>query len=653
MIFRLLVFFNVFLCSPLCIASEVIPIHDSIPERIYSLRTLDYFEDTSNKLTIDDISATSFQTQFALNPNYTNNAFNKNATYWIKLSIRHNPRSKKLWLLEFYDQTIDEIVAYLPDQKGSFNTIKMGDLMAFEERLFRHKNFEILLDNDSNEVKDYYFKITSHNFADIRIAVRSVDRFIYYALNEYFLFGIFYGMIIIISLYNLLMFFAVKERQYLYYIFYLLSVAAYAMCMDGIGFQYLWPDNPEWNQIAFGIFLFLIIFWALLFSKTFLKPQVRAPFLNKLFLLVIIGRCILFALALFYNHELFDLQYIETVPLILIFYTSIYVWSKGYKPARFFVVAYGVLFIGFFVKALVISGMLPFGIIMYYSLHISFLLEMLLLSFALGDRVRILKNKRDRAQIRIIQQLEVNEKLKDQINQELSLNVTLKEQVNKELEQKVSERTKELDEKNKQLEQINQKLINQAKEINQINSILDLDNWKLKNNIKEALEDRFLNKDLELDEFNKIFPDELACYRYLDKLKWPKDFSCKKCANDKYFDGLQKFSRRCTRCGYNESITAYSIFHGIKFPIEKAFYIAYITLNNHGAYTLEELSKILTLRTNTIWGFKIKINNLLKSKKSEYIKGEIWKDILVDHHPLKHTDLKLDGPKKRAKVGLK
>ncbi|MDQ3393292.1 MAG: transposase [Bacteroidota bacterium] len=192
------------------------------------------------------------------------------------------------------------------------------------------------------------------------------------------------------------------------------------------------------------------------------------------------------------------------------------------------------------------------------------------------------------------------------------------------------ERTRELGDNNKQLEKINQKLIDQALEINQINSILDLDNWKLKNNIKEALESRFFNKNLVLDEFKKIFPDELACYRYLEKLKWPGTFCCKKCSNEKYFDGLQKFSKRCTKCGYNESITAYTIFHGLKFPIEKAFYITYISLSDHGKYTLEDLSKLLNLRPNTIWGFRNKINKLLKDQNIYNIKGTDWSEILIE-----------------------
>jgi hypothetical protein len=196
-------------------------------------------------------------------------------------------------------------------------------------------------------------------------------------------------------------------------------------------------------------------------------------------------------------------------------------------------------------------------------------------------------------------------------------NASLKDKVNKELEMKIRQRTVELEQKNLLLAETNNKLIEQTKQINTINSKLDLDNWKLKNNIKEILQDRLINKNLTLEQFQKIFPDEITCFKFLDKLKWENGYHCSKCANDKYSHGQHKFARRCTRCGYDESITANTIFHRIKFPLEKAFYILYVTNNRKNESTLDELSVTLDLRRNTIWSFKKKIEELYKNHSAE------------------------------------
>ena len=623
------------------IAQTVLEVDDDCIEHNFMPNELTYYIDKTNSLSFWQISSNGFSNRFQEHASYQNKDFVKNASYWIRLPIRHSVKSKRIWLLEFYDQTIDNIEMYIPQEDGSYRNLVMGDGQPFPQRTFRHKNFEVVLDMKSDTTMYYYFKVRSHEFADVRIAFRSVDRFVYYALNEYFLFGTFYGMLLIISLYNFLVYLAIREIKNIYYIMYILSVGAYAMSYDGIGFQYLWPNNPEWNNYAVGVTMYSVILWALIFTRRFLSTRGNAPRLDRALRWMIIARSIFFIVELFFLQELLTYRTIEILPLSLIFYTAITVWRGGYRPARFFVIAYGVLFSGFFIRALVYFNVLPFTTPLHYSLHFSFVLEMLFLTFALGDRIRILKDMRDRALKRIIHQHEINMQLKDKVNREL--------------EQKVQERTIELNNKNLLLESSNKKLERQSYEINQINSILDLDNWKLKNSIKEVLNERLMEKTMDYAQFKTLYPDTLACYRFLENVKWEHKFLCKKCANEKYFDGAQKFSRRCTRCGYNESITSYTIFHSIKFPIEKAFYIAYLCVVGSKDFTLEALAAQLNLRVNTLWSFKHKVIERISDleKKGMRPHASRWDDVILI--PEKHhskVSKKALSPRHESKVPL-
>jgi hypothetical protein len=317
------------------------------------------------------------------------------------------------------------------------------------------------------------------------------------------------------------------------------------------------------------------------------------------------------------------------------------VWRNGYKPARFFVIAYGFLFSGFFLRTLVYFNVLEFTTLSHYSLHFSFVLEMLFLTMALGDRVRILKDNRDRALRKIIRQNEANMRLKDKVNREL--------------EDKVRERTIELDQKNHLLEDSNTLLTKQALEISQINSILDLDNWKLKNRIKEVLEERLHEKTMDYEEFMTLYPDALSCYRFIDDLKWQPDFHCRKCGNEKYFKGAQKFARRCTRCGYNESVTAFTIFHSLKFPIEKAFYIAYLTVTGKKENTLEELAQQLDIALNTVWAFRSKVQSRIEDleRRGNTPTAGKWEEVIMTevpttHNRVKHKESRIVKPKSQS-----
>ncbi|RED96174.1 7TM diverse intracellular signaling domain-containing protein [Marinoscillum furvescens] len=562
---------------------------------------LDLWEDVKGDASIAQVSDPDFQPRFNKDLNFIPQDYNTSSAYWVKLKVII-PDVPKGYLLEFFDQTIDSLDVYIqsPEAEG-FDRYQMGDMFPFTEKPFAHKNFEIQLPRDGEYL--IYFRVKSHEYADIRVAIRSYSWFMEYALAEYYLYGIFYGMILIISLYNLLIYSAIREIKYLYYTFYMISGGAFAMSVDGVGFQYIWRESPMFNQVAHGISLFLMIFWAILFSKKFLNLKIRAPKIDKVLNVVFAARIGVFIYALFINNDLFQYRNIELVPLTIIFWGSIMVYRRGYQPARFFIVAFGFLFLGFILKALLMLSVIPFYILSYYSLHICFVFEMLFLSFALSDRVRILKANRDRALRRIISQHEETARLKDGINARL--------------EQEVALRTNELREKNELLEQ-------QKRDISQINSLLDLDNYRLRNNIKSIQRERIQNKELTYEEFKEVFGSREECLKALSNFKWRDGYACFKCGASTHSKGSSPMSRRCTKCGYQESPTTHTLFHGIRFPLEKAFYILYETTNKD-QYSLNELSEILDLRKNTVWEFKKRIKSQSDNQSPDI--HEIFNDI--------------------------
>jgi two-component system, sensor histidine kinase LadS len=114
-----------------------------------------------------------------------------------------------------------------------------------------------------------------------------------------------------------------------------------------------------------------------------------------------------------------------------------------------------------------------------------------------------------------------------------------------------------------------------------------------------------MQKRVSFDEFRKLYPDNDACYRFIDELKSSKDFICKKCHYHKCSKGVDH-SRRCSRCNYVETIITGTIFAGIKFPITKAFYLLFL-MSDGRHYTIGELSELVDLRQQTCWTFKKRV----------------------------------------------
>src|SRR5690606_4369655 len=98
-------------------------IDDSLSEQIFPLDELEYYEDTTNNLTFLEIYSPSFQENFKTDTHYRNKVNNSYASYWIRLMLRHQKASEKIWLLEFYDQTIEHIEAYIPDRYGDYRQV--------------------------------------------------------------------------------------------------------------------------------------------------------------------------------------------------------------------------------------------------------------------------------------------------------------------------------------------------------------------------------------------------------------------------------------------------------------------------------------------------------------------------------------------------
>jgi hypothetical protein len=181
------------------------------------------------------------------------------------------------------------------------------------------------------------------------------------------------------------------------------------------------------------------------------------------------------------------------------------------------------------------------------------------------------------------------------------------------LEQEVKERTAELVE-------ANEKLKEQAEKIAHMNVLLQEDNVKLEHDLKDLVTARIMQKHVSFDEFRKLYPDNDACFIFIDELKNSKDFCCKKCHYHKYSKGSDH-SRRCSRCNYVETIITGTIFAGIKFPITKAFYLLFL-MSDGKHYTLGELSELVDLRQQTCWTFKKRVEertrnlNIQKNKDS-------------------------------------
>jgi signal transduction histidine kinase len=420
-----------------CQASAPILLNDSTNSAVFEGIYLDYLEDPSNNLTLNDITF-HFERKFRPGaPHEVISNKNFSSSYWTRLTVVNNSVIRKNWVIELYDYKIDYYEAYIPNDSGGYDKFTGGAQYNFGRKYYSHKNFIHDLYNLPHRPQTIYFKIKANRKVVFIGVIRTLQRMLEYSNMEYFLLSLFYGIVIAMIVYNSFLFISTLDAAYFFYVLYVTSIGLLALTKDGLGFQFVWQNHPTWNDSVPIISSFSMVFWALMYAKAFLNTKALHPMLDKGIILILIVRSILF-IATFYFPSLAFNSWLDITPLLYTYALGIISWSLGYRMARFYILAFTLFFVGFTLSALNDFHVISAHPLIIYAFNIGVLCEMLLLSLALADRIKHLTVEKEEAQREIIIQSKENEILKDKINSEL--------------ESKVHERTRELEEKNKELD---------------------------------------------------------------------------------------------------------------------------------------------------------------------------------------------------------
>ncbi|MBX9851770.1 MAG: transposase, partial [Cytophagaceae bacterium] len=586
-------------------SSEPVIINDDIQN--FELTHLHYeiLKDSSRNLTIKEVASPSLNGKFHVSSREYNYVEDVESAYWIRFKIKDISVEKRKWVLEFYSIQTEDFQFYVPQPDGTYKQMQVGQLFPFGKRDYKVTNFVFDLPHFLSDDRYFYVRILSNHASGFEFFINSQQSFTSYTVNEYYFLGIYYGILLIMAVYNLLLYFTSREKVYLLYVLYVLSCMINSFTEDGLGFQYIWGNFPSlnWpmNNYLWSAF-FLLTF--VHYSTTFLDLKKHSQKLYKIVLGVTV-----FYFALFVTERIFiiNVDYLSMfyiLPFLVVYIAALYVYKNGFKPARFFILGYTFVFIGLVILQLRNYGIMPHNIFTVYSFNYGIVLEVVVLSFALGDRIKIMKAEKENAQRILIHQLEENQ--------------LLQQKVNKELEEKVNQRTKDLVNKTNELSEANEKLQKMTEELNKFASKLDYDNWELNKKVIEEKKARMTSKELSYEEFSKIFPNDFSCLKYVEEMKWGEGYQCKKCQNTKFTVKAKLLARKCSRCNYIESVTSSTIFHSLKFPIQKAFFITYITSVKQDKIAVDHLSEILQLNRLTCYKFRKKV----LAKETEMIRKE-------------------------------
>ncbi len=436
-------FLLIFLLAPLLFGNTLIAasnqetavLYDSTEKKILD-SYIEILEDKSRTLTIDDISNEPYSQQFKKYvDNGRPNLGYSLSNYWVRIQI-NNRSTFENWLLELDSPKINQLELFQMDQQNEeWQGRTAGNTLPFKNRDINHRNFVYQVSLQTEEAQTLYLRVHSGSSVQIPLTIWQPTVHSSKSQVEYALFGIVFGISVVMALYNLFLYFSVGGRSYLYYVLFVFLNTCLFLSDTGLAFQFLWPDHFLWAGRSVSNFMMLSNAGGILFAISFLETKRHVPRVDKIlkviFVLIFIVLAVRLQEILFYVQSMLWSYFnsyviyfaIGTILLTigLLIYAAFVSFRRGYRPARYYLLAWSAFALGVVISLLVDTGLIPLTGFTKYAWQGSTLLEMVLLSFALGDRFNMMREEKETAvqesqksQMLALESLRRTDKLKDE-----------------------------------------------------------------------------------------------------------------------------------------------------------------------------------------------------------------------------------------------
>ncbi|MBA3594237.1 MAG: PAS domain S-box protein [Polaromonas sp.] len=369
----------------------------------YSLsRAFMVLEDPGAALTLDEVLKPALQAQFrpvVQSGSATNFGLTRSA-FWLRIRLQAQPDTPAPWLLEVAYPALDQVELYQPAAGGGYTQQRGGDLEPFANRAVPHRNHVMPVTLQAGQAHVIYLRVQSQGTLSAPVRLWQASALWAHDQAEYALLSLYFGLLIGLLLYNLLLYGSVRDRAYLIYVGFVAGMAVAQVALTGLGAQFLWPDQVWWNSVSPPVGMAVAAAFGLLFACNFLAAPTRMPRMNRLMLVLVGGwlMALLAALTLPYTVSSWMVTVLAVVSVATVVLAGVFSVRDKHPGARYFLIAWAVLLLGVTTLVLHNTGVLPSNLLTANALLIGSALEMLLLSFALADRINVVQAEKEQAQ---------------------------------------------------------------------------------------------------------------------------------------------------------------------------------------------------------------------------------------------------------------
>lgn len=325
--------------------------------------------------------------------------------YWLSMRVRTG--DDRDWFLRNRYSLLDTVALFqCPEGVRDANQCHVtrgGDRIPYTERAIDHPNLILPLHLSPGTTYDLYLYVTTEGTYQLPMEFVDQATLNTQLINNGVFRGAYYAVMLAMALYNLILFFAVRDRLYLYYTAFVSSFLFFHMNFEGSAFGYFWPDKPELNAfmvpLTFAIsqFFFALFLPQLLMLKNYCP---KAAMVYRVYIPVTLGFAIL-SMAAPYQTAVSIQNYVNSILAIYTLIAGIRAWTQGHKPAKYFTLAWLAFMAGVISANMSTLGVIPGTPLILYGYQIGSVFDVILISLAMGARINMLRDAQEEDQKRL------------------------------------------------------------------------------------------------------------------------------------------------------------------------------------------------------------------------------------------------------------
>jgi diguanylate cyclase (GGDEF)-like protein len=297
---------------------------------------------------------------------------------------------------------------YEPRPDGELVHYMTGDRRVFAARPVADRHFYFPFALPPGERTTVYVRIAGQGSLQAPMEITTPEAHHQAETQEAMLMGLYGGALLALLIYNLMLYLSLRDGPRLYYVAFLAAFVMAQLSLNGMAFEYLWPNQPAWGNQAVPFFMAITGALLTLFSRRFLTLSAQWPRADRVMQIMQWAFALMAPASLLLSYSVpIKLVTALTVlsPAVLLLITA-ELWRRGLQLARYFLLAFGGLLVVLTTSALQVFNVLASSWLTDYGLQIGILMAITLLSFALAHRLKLANEAHDKLQTAHAHELE-------------------------------------------------------------------------------------------------------------------------------------------------------------------------------------------------------------------------------------------------------